>query len=54
MTSTENGAVIAGVTWQNGFGGQAGSAVDRVMRKGRSQAASEIANELAAQAAPSV
>ena len=54
MTSTENGALIAGVTWQNGFGGQAGSVVDRVMRKGLSQAASEIANELAAQVAPSV
>ena len=53
MTSTESGALIAGVTWQNGFGGEAGSVVDRVMRKGLSQAAAEIANQLAAQVAPS-
>jgi len=53
MTSTESGALIAGVTWQNGFGGEAGSVVDRVMRKGLSQAASEIANQLAAQVGPS-
>ena len=53
MSSTENGVLIAGVTWQNGFAGEAGSVVDRVMRKGLTQAATEIANELAARVAPS-
>jgi hypothetical protein len=38
--STANGSMIAGVTWQNGFGGAEGSIADRVMRKGLSQAAS--------------
>ena len=47
MVSTENGSMIAGVTWQNGFGGAEGSVADRVMRKGLSQAASDIAGELA-------
>jgi hypothetical protein len=47
MNSTHNGQLLAGVTWQNGFGGQAGSVVDRVMRKGLSEAAIEIANALA-------
>jgi hypothetical protein len=46
MNSTLNGQVIAGVTWQNGFGGGAGSAADRVMRKGLSEAAAEIAGAL--------
>jgi hypothetical protein len=46
MVSTENGSMIAGVTWQNGFGGAEGSVADRVMRKGLSQAASDIASEL--------
>jgi hypothetical protein len=46
MTSTGDGRLIAGTTWQNGFGGQAGSIADRVMRQGLSQAASQIANEL--------
>jgi hypothetical protein len=52
LSSTENGALIAGVTWQNGFGGQAGSVADRVMRKGLAQAATEIANELAGRIRP--
>lgn len=52
MSSTETGALIAGVTWQNGFGGQAGSIADRVMRKGLAQAATEIASELAARVSP--
>ena len=43
MNSTHTGQVLAGVTWQNGFGGQAGSPVDRLMRKGLSEAATEIA-----------
>jgi len=47
MTSTRNGALIASVTWQNAFGGMRGSIADHVMRKGLSQAAIEMANELA-------
>ena len=47
MNSTHNGQVLAGVTWQNGFGGAAGSPADRVMRKGLTEAASEIAAALA-------
>ena len=47
MNSTHNGQVLAGVTWQNGFGGAAGSPADRVMRKGLTDAASEIAAALA-------
>ena len=46
MNSTENGKVIAGVTWQNGYGCQAGSPCDRVMRKGLTEMASEIAEAL--------
>ena len=48
MNSTKNGQVLAGVTWQNGFGGQAGSISDRVMRKGLADAAAEIATALIA------
>jgi len=48
MSSTQNGQVLAGVTWQNGFGGQAGSISDRVMRKGLADAAAEIATALVA------
>ena len=47
MNSTHSGQVLAGVTWQNGFGGAAGSPVDRIMRKGLSEAAAEIATALA-------
>jgi len=47
MNSTHNGQVLAGVTWQNGYGGAAGSPVDRVMRKGLAEAAAEIATALA-------
>lgn len=47
MNSTTTGQVIAGVTWQNGFGGAAGSPADRIMRKGLNEAAVEIANALA-------
>lgn len=46
MNSTHNGQVLAGVTWQNGFGGTAGSPADRVMRKGLTDAAAEIAAAL--------
>lgn len=46
VTSTHTGRVIAGVTWQNGWGGQAGSIADRVMRTGLTGAAKEIADGL--------
>ena len=46
MTNTSTGQIIAGVTWQNGFGGAAGSPADRIMRKGLNEAAIEIANAL--------
>lgn len=49
VNSTFNGRVIAGVTWQNGFGGAAGSPADRVMRKGLNEAAREIAQALSKQ-----
>lgn len=46
-SSTHTGRIIAGVTWQNGWGGQAGSMADRTMRKGLAEAAQEIAHALA-------
>ncbi len=46
MNSTHNGKIIVGVSWQNGWGGQAGSIADRAMRKGITEAASEIATAL--------
>ena len=46
VNSTETGQVIVGITWQNGWGGQAGSIMDRIMRKGLSAAAAEIADAL--------
>jgi hypothetical protein len=49
MTSTADGRLLAGTTWQNGFGGQAGSIADRVMRQGLTQAASQIAGAIAKQ-----
>jgi hypothetical protein len=48
MNSTRSGQLLAGVTWQNGYGGMAGSPADRIMRKGLSEAAAEIADALAA------
>jgi len=48
MVDTTNGQMIAGVSWENGFGGQQGSIADRVMRKGLPEAARQIADELAA------
>lgn len=48
LNSTADGQLLAGTTWQNGFGGRAGSMADRVMRQGLSQAAAQIANEIAA------
>ena len=46
LTDTENGNIIVGITWQNGYGGMRGSVADRTMRKNLSQAANEIAKEL--------
>lgn len=46
-SSTHTGRIIAGVSWQNGWGGRAGSIVDRTMRKGLAEAAQEIASSLA-------
>ena len=48
VTNTANGRLIAAVTWQNGWGGMAGSISDRVMRDNLTEAANEIAEELAA------
>ncbi|MGG5819358.1 hypothetical protein [Falsiroseomonas sp. HW251] len=47
VNSTQSGRVISGVTWQNGWGGRAGSIADRTMRKGLGEAAREIAAALA-------
>jgi len=46
-SSTHTGRIIAGVSWQNGWGGRAGSIADRTMRKGLAEAAKEIADALA-------
>lgn len=46
VTETKTGKVIAGVTWQNGWGGMRGSIADRTMRKNLTDAANEIASEL--------
>lgn len=46
LTSTHNGQVLGGLTWQNGWGGAEGSPADRVMRSGLSQAAQQIAEGL--------
>jgi hypothetical protein len=46
VTDTSTGQVIAGLSWQNGWGGQRGSIADRAMRKNLSEAAVEISNEL--------
>jgi len=45
-SSTHTGRLIAGVSWQNGWGGQHGSLADRTMRKGVSEAAADIAGAL--------
>ncbi len=46
LTSVHTGKVLAAVSWENGWGGQAGSIADRSMRKGVAEAASEIATAL--------
>lgn len=52
VTSTRNGEVLAGITWQNGWGGQRGSLADRTMRKNLSAAAQDIADELMTRISP--
>ena len=46
VTSTHNGKLISGVSWSNGYGGQAGSWADRIMRVDLPTAAKEIVAEL--------
>lgn len=46
LNSTHNAQLISGVSWQNGYGGQAGSVADRMMRTDVSTAAKEIVSEL--------
>lgn len=46
LTSTATRDVVAGLTWQNGWGGMRGSIADRTMRKNLVGAASEISNAL--------
>jgi len=46
LTSVSRGEVIAGLTWQNGWGGMRGSMADRTMRKNLSDASSEISSAL--------
>jgi len=46
LTSVHTGKVLAAVSWENGWGGQAGSIADRTMRKGVTEAAAEITNAL--------
>lgn len=46
INSTSNGKIITGITWENGHGGQEGSAADRQMKKGLSGAATEIAEAI--------
>jgi hypothetical protein len=43
---TISGNLIAGITWQNAWGGQRGSVADRTMRKNISEAAQDITREL--------
>ena len=49
VTSTHTGTLIAGFSWQNGWGGQGGSIADRTMRKNMAAAARQIGNKLAEQ-----
>lgn len=46
VSSTHTGAIIAGLSWQNGWSGEPNSIADRTMRKDLSEAAAEIAEEL--------
>ncbi len=49
VSSTRSGKIIAGVSWQNGWGGRAGSIADRTMRKDLAEAAVEITDALVKQ-----
>jgi hypothetical protein len=46
VNSTSTGEILAGLSWQNGWGGQAGSIADRSMRKDIAEAAKEIIDNL--------
>lgn len=46
IQSTKTGELVTGVTWENGWGGRAGSIADRTMREGLTGAAKEIGGEL--------
>lgn len=46
VNSTDTGRVLAGMTWQNGWGGTPGSMADRANRRGLVEAAQEIADSL--------
>ena len=46
IINTRTFNIVAGLNWQNGFAGQQGSIADRLMRKGLTRAASEIADGL--------
>ena len=46
INSTHTGEILAGVSWQNGWGGQSGSIADRTMRKDLTKAAEEIVSEI--------
>jgi len=46
INSTNNWEVIAGVSWNNGWGGRAGSIADRTMRVDIAEAAYQIVNQL--------
>ncbi|WP_236685595.1 hypothetical protein [Geobacter pickeringii] len=46
VNSTDTKKIIAGLTWENGWGGRSGSIADRAMHKGLPEAASEIVDNL--------
>lgn len=46
LVSTHTGQLLAGVSWQNGWGGVKGSMADRTMRKGLAKAAEQITDSL--------
>ena len=46
LNSTTDGKILAGVSWQNGWGGMEGSMADRTMRKDLAGAAKEITRSL--------
>lgn len=52
LNSTHNGQLIAGISWQNGHGGQRGSMADRDSRKNITGASREIVDVLVKKLAP--